>query len=485
MAGLQLPFDRLRPQLIRLGYDVPADSDLLQWRALATQFQSEHRISDSIPGAFDARTTAIVEGVLIALNKIEVRANVEPGVLADPTIFAPNQYNLLLRVPTSAATQIRATINRIIGREVLKILAVDGDYVNLLVIDTPSGKIDESVRGLVELAQIGTSLAAVNGIAVSRVNIGDRDVLVASSGGLSFQVSEETSRKAFRRTGEIIGPLRANPATMRKYVRKEIGGANFVVVLGPALDDLNIEDMVNVPVIRAADLDRPVADIVQRLQQAQNRPLDFDHTVILSGLAKNAAQIAQFPGAETARPGAVDYILAERQRVHRYAKTLGVRVTDKLDKHVGAARDLIVIFAHADGQSFYLPGKKQSRRVGIEQLQKYTKQFARNNPTVLLMACNTGKLDGKADSLAAQLIKMGAGAVIAPRDPIELRAAADFLELLMEQPPGQSLVQRVLQAQAGVDAGGQIRFIVFRRVDRELRSEALTAALGIGGASTE
>jgi hypothetical protein len=476
---LALPFAEFTPQLRRLGYTIPATDNLLAWRDTALLFQSDHRIEGATLGAFDSNTRTVVDAVVGAMDQIQTPDLANAAAL-DPSIVslgrvAGNDYTMFLRVPKAAANQLRVNINRIVGREALKALAEGDEYLDLLVVDSAGSAIDESVRDLLELDRIGTGLAASGGMALRGVALEGQQTLVTASDGLTFHTSAKTASDVVEMTQAVTGKkLRSTPILSKKYLRTAIGGATFVVAVGPELDGVHIERLVKAPVVRAASLDRTPEDVVRLATRAKQRALDLKRTVALSGLPKNVKESAQLMEPQERsrmtpeRRQALDklWVDASKQLVARL-KDSGIRVTDKLDQRLGDASDLLIVFAHSDGESLYLPGRKRPRRIGTAELSKFADRFRANAPTVLLLACDTGRLDNSA-RLAARLVSLGAGAVIAPRDPVGLSAAEGFLAQVMDQPEGTSLVDRVMRAQQASSAfGGQMRMVVFSKPGEE------------------
>ena len=222
-----------------------------------------------------------------------------------------------------------------------------------------------------------------------------------------------------------------------------------------------------------------------RFESALTRPLDPKRTMVINGLPMTDAEYDVLAAQELQGPRSL--WLPISQNLDRYLRQQKLPVRRLADRGLRNSADILVLFAHStDGKKVLLPTKHGAVELQAKDLARFSEDFHLRKPTILLMSCSTGGVGESSPAMAQQLIALGAGAVIAPKDPIDARVAQEFLDTLLHQDPSMSLVARVSIALRDPRFGeGNIRFLVFRTDPAHPRQKPLYELLSSGTAGPD
>jgi hypothetical protein len=467
-----------RPVLASLGYTVPPDDDPIAWSKLVSDFQRAHCLTDARAGILDKSTLTRLKALSEAMTKSERlplgdRASTsEPllSVLARKGDKLSTQY---FRVDRTVAELVTTTFNEAAGQQVIQQCEPPGDGNAVLLAVSDTSGLADTVQDVLDTQELGRRVALSNGKAFRQLIVGGKAVIVSAGSETQIDVVPERVDGAFKQIWRLLN--QSSPADEQRrrisaLVRERVAGADVAFVVGPELDDIDIERVARVPVVRSAETGRSLDEVKALFESASRRPLDPKRMLVINGLPKNDAEYNALVAHDLQGPS--DLWLKVSRDITDYLHSLKVPVKATADQSLKNSADVIVVFAHSsDGRKVLLPTRDGAIELRAEDLARYSENFRERKPTILLMACATGGVGDSSPTMAQHLIALGAGAVIAPKDPIDPRTAREFLEVLFNQDPSMSLVARVSASLKDARFGdGNVRFLVFNRHNAEQKS---------------
>jgi len=108
----------------------------------------------------------------------------------------------------------------------------------------------------------------------------------------------------------------------------------------------------------------------------------------------------------------------------------GVPISQQVADAFATYGNVIVIYAHSDGEQIYFPDGSTFTPDQLDETVRAT--IRRNQPTVVLIACKGARVSNTT-SLAKKLIDLGARLVIAPSIDIDAKLSAEFLGEFLKQ----------------------------------------------------
>jgi hypothetical protein len=118
---------------------------------------------------------------------------------------------------------------------------------------------------------------------------------------------------------------------------------------------------------------------------------------------------------------------------------------------VSEKQNVIVIVAHCDGESLFMPHPDPDGTViTAEYLREHRDEIARNKPMVCLFSCRAGDLDNMAN-FASTLLECGAAGVIAFQTSLGGAEGNNMLERLLADRRGTPPIEDIWQAMRDTD----------------------------------
>jgi hypothetical protein len=191
-----------------------------------------------------------------------------------------------------------------------------------------------------------------------------------------------------------------------------------------------------------------------------NHPLDPAHTVVFNALPQETEREAGV--RERSRMGVAGSTAAWKavnERIGKASEGYQSHLATKqalLDELQHGTADVIVVYAHFDGERLHLPGGSGANHgslsdhtISIEELAKIDRAMSpmslANPRVIVLAACNTASHPANVDSLVQVLLKRGiARTVLATDQPYDARDIPDLMQRLQAKTPLRK-------------AGGQLR----------------------------
>lgn len=470
VATLQPKFDHARGTLEALGYRPPSDADPVQWMHTVTAFQDDWGLTSARAGTLDETTVAYLDGFAAAMENTEYLtpdavplSNTARRTLNTPGDPVAAQF---FRVETRLARAIARILNDAVGSDVIRQQTIgdDSSSVILVVADTREF-LRSAVRDILDTSRVGLRIAMDKGVAFRQIALDTTALVVSAGTETQIDVLQPKVDTAISKIWNLLrhpSPEAEQRKQVASLIRERVRDAEVAIITGHELDAVDVERIVRVPVIRSAIAGRSPQEIKARFQQASTRTLDLKKTVVLSGLPTNAKEFRALEAHDLR--GSESLWISTSREINDYFHGLHVPVRTSSHRSLNNAADVIVVFAHSrDGTKVLFPSGGKVYELSAADLARSSAGFEGRKPTILLMSCSTGDLGQSSPALAQELIRLGAGAVIAPKAPIDVRNARDFIDAILSQDPAKSLVDRigtVLRDPRFND--GNIRFIVHR-----------------------
>lgn len=210
--------------------------------------------------------------------------------------------------------------------------------------------------------------------------------------------------------------------------RKLMASGAGVIGFDGDLTGLNFQRVFpNARVYRTQGTD--VEAILRRRQRLESLKINLADVAVLNGIPDTADGVEKIGMnvGDTAKWRAAND--RWRTTVEKRGAVATSANADTLLAALGSNPVVVVLVAHSDGVSIYLP---DSSRFDVTSLSAEVRQaIARNAPVVWLFSCRTGSIrDGQ--SLAQGLLDAGASSVIAPVGNIEAEGSAAVLDRFLE-----------------------------------------------------
>lgn len=478
-------FSEFRPQLYALGYSPPDSFVISDWSEVIGKFQSTHNIAEHTEGLLGTKTQVAIRNFYnasIATKELplapeswqQATLDIHRQELLPPRLDHAQRY---FEVRRDLAEYIERTINEAVGYEAILIsqtlAAEPTDSIVLSVIDTRGFGLVEKVADIIRTDQIGSGLAASNGVALYSMSLNGKAIFQASSGeGTEIKIADTFWNRLWRILGkDPINMMDSQKRALQSLTRHTVNSRDIVVVEGTGLDGIPIESMSRVPVIRSAISGRSTHEVAARIKLAEAKKLKKSRTTYFLGLPKSADEHDQLNrGADLSGSYSsswegptknIQSVLKENAKT-----TPGKNIYNEMRKALSKKDNVIIVVAHSDGQRLYFPSENGLLEVDIKQLESAREAISANAPTVLMLACNTGPSTNPGEiTIGEGLIALGVGLVIAPTRAISVFEADDLLAQIFSGDRSESLLEsalRALDTEGLLDNDPTVKFFVER-----------------------
>lgn len=469
-------FTSAREQLASLAYPAPAGNDPAAWRDALRSFQVDQGLDAS--GRLDADTRERLRVLCEEFREPPIPLQTTPAEMAErldgaaaelaDRSLSPSDDVAIFEVRRELGQQITRTFNALVGEDLVALEPNGKGQVILTVVDTLGYGLDAKVREVIETDKLGIALADANGVVIYSPwfdqESGRAVVQVSTPDGTLLQEVSPSAGAFWNRLGDLLGMNNARrqrqAQTMDHLVRRAVADRQVLVVREGALE-FPFESMVRLPVFRSVDRTKSTEEIVAKVAASLRTGLRPDNTYVLSALPTDEAQHhvlkerARLEGeweSTWRRPvGSIHDAFRRMELEPDLSGELPPRaVRKRLKKALRKKDNVLVLVAHANGETIFLPTSEGIIPFHAEELNDIANEIRENRPTVLLLACKTGQTaktgqtEPDTKPFARRLVALGANLVIAPSATIDVPASQAVIERLLTKGAESSLAEAVM-----------------------------------------
>ena len=473
----------IREALAPLGYRL-SPNDPISWKSALEKFQLELNLA--VTRRLDPATADEIQRLTSASRDNRILTTTEdwPGMrqvesrlesLSEFRPFDSKEDVTFFRVRRELADLIRRTFNEEIGEEIIESFPTASEDTILKVTDTRGYGLSNTIRDVVRTDELGLGMATF---------VGERGLAIYTpffnpeKGTAILQLSRSEGPPQLTRVSiptsawdKILDVLRYRSPqarqlqTLESVIKQNLKGRDVLVVQDGNYE-MDFEALTTRPVFRSVE-GRPIREVMNNLRKALETKVELQNTLIVDGLPGNRREVQQL--RDTGVDGSWDSVW--RIPVNSLRSTLSrtntrIATASNADVKKALLRGLfkndnvIIMIAHSDGNTIYVPGKNGLQAISPSDLQKVQSRVRRKRPTVLLLSCYTGGRTQSTTSFGRELINAGAKLVIAPERSISVRDAELLIKSILEG-EGKPLLETVLET-LGKLSTGQLRFLVDR-----------------------